>query len=426
MLRNLPVRFEVGGGRVAEIVLPSLAPGESREVSAPWLPKTTGEQIIIATVNPENQPPETNRTNNLQRRSILVIAQPELRIDPAPLEVMRGDTANFSARVTFPAGQGSTPLEYFWHGPGDRSGNRQKFELDTRDLSPGIYKIALEVSDKRGFKSATETNLTVRRPETELWIAANNQSPSTRRNVNFNGGIRPELSDVSYKVFFGDGEETDWMAKPEAEHRYEKAGDYRVRMLAQRSGVDLGEASIGISVKETAFAVSLTTDADSVRTGQFVTFRATVEPAADNVEYFFRFGDDQDSGWTRSPTASHLYSTDGTFSATVEARIGGAQVFRSPAVRVGVVTPPLPLWLWLAIGIAVVAAATAAATVMRKKSVPPPPGIFSVVPRLNLEKLQVETQGRLDLACEIGLRAVRGQNHYDIEAPGSLLGNQKN
>ena len=337
-LRNVPVRFETGATRIAEKTLASLAGGETQEVTAIWIPKSSGEQSIIATVNPDNRPPESNRANNVRRRSVAVLTAPVIKIAPSPLEVRQGDTAKFTGQVTFPGQQGGREVKYFWRGPGNRAGQGAEFQLDTIELAPGNHKIVLEISDSSGFKATADATLTVRGAKAEVWLAADIQSPETGGDVRFTAGTRPALKQVQYKFIFGDDKQTEWSAGAEAVHRYEKSGDYTARLLARSSGVDLGETSIGISVKD---------------------------------------------------------------------------------IRVSVSTPASLPWFWLGAGLAALAAASAA--YMRKTRPIRIDGSFSIVPQLNLEQLHVEAQGKLNSGCAIGLRAVRGQSRFDIEASGPLV-----
>ena len=249
-LRNVPVRFETGATRIAEKTLASLAGGETQEVTAIWIPKSSGEQSVIATVNPDNRPPESNRANNVRRSSVVVLTAPVIKIAPSPLEVRQGDTAKFTGQVTFPGQQGGREVKYFWRGPGNRAGQGAEFQLDTIELAPGNHKIVLEISDSSGFKATADATLTVRGAKAEVWLAADIQSPETDGDVRFTAGTRPALKQVQYKFIFGDDKQTEWSAGAEAVHRYEKSGDYTARLLARSSGVDLGETSIGISVKE--------------------------------------------------------------------------------------------------------------------------------------------------------------------------------
>jgi PKD repeat protein len=420
-LRNIPVRFEIGGVRVAEKMLPSLVAGETREVTASWIPRTVGEQIVVATVNPENQPPEGNRTDNLRRRAIAVLARPDVRINPNPLEVSQGDSARFTAQVTAPGQPGGRDKRYVWRGPGNRTAEGTEFQIDTSEIAPGSHTIVLEISAPNSFKATAGATLIVRAAKAEVWLAADNQNPETGGEVRFTAGTRPDLSQVQYKLIFGDGGETEWHPGAESVHRYDRQGDYTARLLARRNNVDLGETTIAISVKDIAYAVSLSTQSPSVRAGDPLEFIANVEPPADDTAYRFIFGDGQESGWTRTPTTSHSYSGDGAFEATVEARIGGVRIFRSPITKVSVAKPNWPLWIWLGVGFIVLSLGATAYLRKRKTRLPRNGAGITVVPRLNLEQLRVETLGKVNSGCDISLRTVRGQSRFDIEASGPII-----
>jgi hypothetical protein len=419
-LKNLPVRFEIAGARIGQITLPTIAPGETNEVTLKWFAESAGEQIVIATVNPDNQPPETNRANNVRRYSISVLDGLNVSIEPRTLEVNQGDAAKFSARIEMPGQPGRRALKYLWRGPGNRRGEDAEFSVDTSELKPGDHRIVLEISELGGIKPTAAATLRIRPPSAEVWLAADNQNPEIDGNVNFTSGTRPELSGVTYKFIFGDGGETDWSPRAEAVHRYDTPGNYTVRLLARRAGANLGETSVGINVNAIAYAVALRTESDAVRAGEPLAFIANVEPPDADVEYLFIFGDGRESGWTRSPTASHSYSRDGAYKATVAARIRGAQIIRGPVIRVNISASPWRPWLWLSAGFAAIAAAAAA--YMRKSRLARIRSGLAVVPKLNLDDLRVETQGKLNSGCEISLRTVRGPSRSDIEASGPIIG----
>ena len=413
-LQNVEVRFQILRTQIGRVVLPSLAPGQSREATATWLAKLPGEHIVVATVNPDNQPPETNRTNNIRRRSILVFTRPEVRIDPNPLEVSQGDVAIFSSRVAFPGQQEPTPVEYQWRGPGTRTGRDPAFEFDTSDLPPGRYKIILELSDRRGFEAKAESTLIIRPVKAEVWLAADNERPQTGIEVRFSGGMEPASDGVEYRFVFGESEETDWMTTPEAIHRYDKPGNYTVRLLARRAGDVIGSKSISVAVTETSYALFLRVDGDNIGAGEALTLIASVEPPVDDIEYQFQFGDGEASGWMRAAAVTHTYKDQGEYTALVVARIAGARIVQSPPVRISMGAAKGVLWLWLGAGVAALGA-LAAAAYSRKTRRAAIKGSFSVVPRLNLDTLRFETRGKVSSGYVIGLRTVRGRPRFETD-----------
>jgi len=59
----------------------------------------------------------------------------------------------------------------------------------------------------------------------------------------------------------------------------------------------------------------------------------TTDPEGDPIEYWFDFGDGQNSGWVSPGSAKHIWTTAGTFEVTVKARDavhGGESAFSPP------------------------------------------------------------------------------------------------
>jgi hypothetical protein len=162
----------------------------------------------------------------------------------------------------------------------------------------------------------------------------------------------------------------------------------------------------------------LQTATHSVRPGDALSFIATVEPTAGDIEYRFVFGDGRESDWTRNRRAVHSYSGEGGFAAAVEARIG-SRVIRSPIVRVDVSARLFP-WIWLGAGFAVLAAAGAAYMQKTRRLARVQSG-FAIVPKQNLQDLRVEVEGKVKSGSAIGLRSVRGETRFGIEAPGAIV-----
>jgi PKD repeat protein len=419
-LRNLPVRFEVDGAQIGQVILPSVPPGATQVVETKWLARAPGAQIVVATVNPDDRPAENNRTNNSRRFSLLVLAEGNVSIDPNPLEVNQGDTARFTAKLDFPGRLSASEIDYFWRGPENRIGQERVFALDTRQLAPGNHRIFLEISAAGGFKATAVATLIVHRIQVDLWLAADQQSLQAGGDVRFTSGSRPELSGVNYRFIFGDGAESEWSTAPEAVHRYAQPGVYKAQVLARRSGVDIGVASMDITVREIVYAVSLQAPGIGLRAGDSVTLAGRLEPTASNAEYLFQFGDGEESGWTRETAVGHIYRTAGAYSATVTARIAGWGSARSPPVKITVAGAAGWFWLWLGAGLVALAAATA--SYVRKIRRAPSKRGFTLVPQLNLETLRMETAGKRIAGAEIGLRSVRGESRFEIEGPIPVTG----
>ena len=427
-LRNLPIDFYIVRARIGQATLLSLEPGESKEVYLNWASKYRGLHTIVATVNPDDRPAERDRGNNTHSIKVTVVEPPSVVINPGTLEVNPGETAAFSSQLVYPGPADLGNIDYFWRGPGDRTGNGPAFEIDTSELPSGRYKITLQVRGRRGFEASAETTLVIRKvfssASAEFWLSADNQRPRTGQDVRFSGGMKPALDGVEYRLTFGDGKETEWVTRPVAIHRYDKPGNYTVWLRARRAGKFIGSKLIRVAVIESTYAVSLSAKSEKMHAGEPLTLSAAVKPPVDDVEFQFQFGDGEPFGWTREAVVSHTYKNQGAYNAFVMARIPGVGIVQSPPVQINLVPPPGVLWPWLIAVLAILAGLAAA--FWRKRRRAPAEGSFNVVLRLNLRALRIATQGEVNGGYAIGLRTRRGRFRFDIDrtAPNPDVGKE--
>ena len=406
-LRNVKVRFEAGGKLIAEAAVRSLAPGQSRPARATWIPATPGESQVTVTVDPDNSLGDIDRSNNIRLRTVQIRPQPvDAAIDPNPLEVTQGEQASFVAKVALPSGRASNDsLIHRWRGPAGRTGADAVFRVDTADLQPGRYDIALEVTDRIGLKSRAQAILTVKlAPRAEVWLATPAGETETGDTLRFSGGTRPALTDTQYKFIFADGKETEWLSRAEAQHDYEKPGGYSVQLIARRAGLVLGQTSKKINVTQAVYTVMLKRDRANARAGEPLTFRAAVTPAAGNLEYQFDFGDKHQTAWSPNATATHSYARDGTYAARAAIRVKTRRVVQSAPAPIRIDPAAASWWPWLGAGAALVAAA-GAVYYRRWRAAPLLLLGLAVLPMISSENPTVRTQGTVHSGWDITIEA---------------------
>jgi hypothetical protein len=370
---------------------------------------------LVATVDPHNQLADANKTNNSKTQGVLVQSPPVVTIDPNPQEVLQGEKATFVSRVTFPGAASDGGLKYLWRGPGGRIGHGSSFEFDTGAIQPGKHDVNVEVSRNQGpITKASAWLVITARPE--VWLVAETQDPETGQTIKFSGGTKPSLNGTEYKFLLGDNKETDWSSTPEAIHSYELSRNYTVQLIARRAGMTIGQTSTGIAVKEIPYSVTLTSDPENARAGAAVTFTARVEPAANDVEYRFRFSDGHETVWTPLASTTHSFPKGGTYTATAAIRIR-TRIVESPAKTITVSAPVNFLWPLLAVlAVGILAAAAA----YRAKAKLWPAKVY-VVPRVDLDSLTVATSGNLEPSCEISVRAGRGDYEATVVSDEALV-----
>jgi len=69
------------------------------------------------------------------------------------------------------------------------------------------------------------------------------------------------------------------------------------------------------------YVLRTTVQPTRIRIGESVTITANLNPADDNAEYRFDFGDQSSSPWIRQPVITHSYGSPGIFNVSVTARI---------------------------------------------------------------------------------------------------------
>lgn len=136
-LTDIPVRFfegdpAAGGLVIGEAVIPVLAGGSASTGGVSWLPDATGVVEIYALIDPDNQTPETDETNNLVQRTVTVFpphadSQPPSVVDftlneGSPLTIHQWVTATVLAADAGVSASGVSHvflLEYRWDQEAD-------------------------------------------------------------------------------------------------------------------------------------------------------------------------------------------------------------------------------------------------------------------------------------------------------------------
>ena len=187
-------------------------------------------------------------------------------------------------------------------------------------------------------------------------LSANPTPIETNGLVKFAAELSQSYPDMKYRFVFADGSDSGWQDRSEATHSYRRPATYQAY-------VDIGLGDIGstkrvggsprravevISPPRTTIAVRLTADRIAVQAKDEVTFVAQVNSPQPNIEYRFEFGDrSKASEWQASPRIRHVYSSAGTYPATVNVRVlnnrSGQQTATSNPLSIKVASLPVTL-----------------------------------------------------------------------------------
>ncbi len=280
--------------------------------------------------------------------------QPGLRLLADPPEVPAGQPVRFFAELDPPP---ERPVEYrFDFGDGvvrDWSPEPTAVHVYER---PGEFRafVAVGVNEDPFARSAVGVAVTA---AYRLSLEASDRAPEAGEPVRLFGQLVPPTDGARFQFEFGDGQRSDWLAEPVADHAYERPGSYEVVL---RAGVGEREiASTGLALRVQGVQgpggelppITLVARPREARPGGVVRFEALGPARGAPVEYRFHFGDGEDTGWRSASVAEHRYRDDGDYDALVEVRNAAGLVRESDVVLVSVVpaptpTPPPPTFPW--------------------------------------------------------------------------------
>jgi PKD repeat protein len=154
-------------------------------------------------------------------------------------------------------------------------------------------------------------------------FSVSNDNPGIGEDVTFNASLSSDDTGIYYYHFdFGDGE-TQTSYDPIVTHSYDGGGSYTVSLVVEdedgEESTNFAEAQITVEAKPHA---SLTASPKSIYEGDSVTFdgSGSYEQGGEIDYYRFDYGDGQNSGWTSDSSATHTYSSAGSYNATLEVK----------------------------------------------------------------------------------------------------------
>ncbi len=193
--------------------------------------------------------------------------------------------------------------------------------------APGTYTVTLTVQDNVGATGSTGQAVAIGPAANQPPVAAFTASSSPAfvgQSVTLSGvgSYDPDGSVVSWSWNFGDGG-TASGATPT--HAYGAAGTYTITLTVQDNGGAVGSTSHTLAVIAAANqppTASFTASPSPALVGQAVTFNASASTDADGaiVYYGWAFGDSTNGSGV---TASHAYSSPGTYIATLTVQDNG-------------------------------------------------------------------------------------------------------
>ena len=275
--------------------------------------------VIRNSRRPGRRPPNKQSPTMVSVRPRVTSAQPGVPTVKVTVDRKRVPLGD---EVTFTLAPASVVLDshyvvtiYFGDGRQQRVG---KTEIVYLYRATGTYTYSILVKPSDAIPRVT--------------LAANPTPVAKESPVTFTAQLSQSYPNITYRFFFGDGNQTEWQDAPRTTHSYRSVSTY----LAY---VDIGAPSgsganrLGGSTRQPVeviaptlpprpVTVTLTANPRSVEVKQRATFVARADSTEPNIRYRFDFGDRSGvTAWQASPQTAHTYSSGGTYPARVDIQV---------------------------------------------------------------------------------------------------------
>jgi PKD repeat protein len=245
-----------------------------------------------------------------------------LQIHPSPAEDDAGIPLTLS--VSFRGGSGS--ISYAWN-LGDGTTSDLASPIQTYP-SPGNYPLQVWVNDSLGISATASTIVVVAADPSGLVVRATPNPTDPGYPVQFVPSISGGSQPVEYSWNFGDGTSEN---QSYPTHAYASPGLYTVTVWANDSGGSSLSTTTTVVVSQPLSAPSLVATPNPAYLGEQVSFYCTPVGGSAPYSYSWSFGDGETGGDLQN--ISHIYSSDGPFTATVTVT-DGAGVSKQASVNI--------------------------------------------------------------------------------------------
>lgn len=199
--------------------------------------------------------------------------------------------------------------------------------------SPGTYTVTLIVNYNNCSDTATST-VTVNQGPTPQFTANSQMSCSVPFTVNF---MNASTGAVSYVWDFGDGSPTSSTTNPT--HTYTSFGNYTVTLTATAANGCSNTIVMSNYISVYQGNMTITANPPSGCAPATIAFSTSLTPNVTVTNYTWNFGDGSPTVVGGS-TASHTYSSQGTYTVSVTYTVGQGCTFTSSPITVNIGLPP--------------------------------------------------------------------------------------
>jgi len=235
-------------------------------------------------------------------------------------------------------------IKYGWDWDGDNTvddwtdyyPSGQTVSIDHFWTSPGTYNVKVKAKDEfdteSSFSPTKQVQITIGEPPNTPSTPSGQDNGMHKTSYTYSTSTTdPNPGDkLYYKFDWDDGTTSQWMGPYDSgqtistDHVWNEPGTFNVKVKAK----DLAESESDWSNAKTVVMGNTPPNKPQKPSGptsgavgtkyKFTT--STTDPENDNLEYYFTWGDDTNSGWVPTKYAEHIWLKSGDFGVRVKAR----------------------------------------------------------------------------------------------------------
>jgi len=208
-------------------------------------------------------------------------------------------------------------LQYDWDFGDDNTSKGASVNHTYTDA--GVYYTFLTVTDNDAAYDQEVITLTVNNVPPTAVISGELRTIEDTPVMLLGEGSYDTPSDMSTLNYSWAGPEGREAFGPSASFTFQTAGEYTIALTVTDNNGDLDTTDVAVQVNNTAPYVVVGDDVDALE-DSIVTFEGEgFDTPSDSplLEYMWDFGDGDESDWSDSPEATHIYTGEGTYTATL-------------------------------------------------------------------------------------------------------------
>ncbi|MGC9308174.1 MAG: PKD domain-containing protein [Thermoplasmatota archaeon] len=320
------VQKDIGVLTLVGVTPDGAASGSGILATITFIPKSTGGTSPLTITDAVFAAADNGSAIPVYLKNTSVVVESETDVPPIasftwqPPDPVTSDTIVFSAEDSRDSDGWIT--QYAWDfGDDDTAAGADLSQVNHQFSSPGTYTVSLTVTDNDGFTNTSIDTIEVNNAPPAAAFSFSPAQPYEGQLVSFTDeSSDPDGTITSRQWQFGDGTSSN-QANPT--HTYGSDGTYTVTLTVtdEQGADDTVTDSITVAANTppgTPSQPSGPANGETSRSYSYTT--GASDPEGHAIRYRFDWGDGATTGWQPSASASHAWSSAGTYSVRVQAQ----------------------------------------------------------------------------------------------------------